>query len=222
MQNSQSKNAIAEVALQTANQGGNGLDVDLNVDSTPKAKVLKKADLASRQQEEARSQKELSERDTGEGNPNAKLADPVGAQVEPRYKIVQNRSDSILVFPDLRDGNNPDDRGLSLNPGEVVTLTDFYTPMEINRSRGLRSASMNIPGIAGQKALVSLRSEDEGMNFIPPKKAVYAPGTLRVDDRPNDFDLRYEEMELKESKREQKLRQKTLGGQGLKRVQSNA
>ena len=205
------------VAPQTANQGGQDLNVDLNVDSTPKAKVLKKSDMAKLHQDAAKQQEALAARDVGQGNPEAKLSDPVGAQVKPRYEVVQNRSDCILVFPDLRNGNDPNDRGLSMNPGDVVTLTDFYTPMEINRSRGLRKAAMEMPGVAGQKALVVLNSEEQGADFVPPQKAVHAPGTLIVDDHPNDFDLRFEEMEMKDSKREQKLMQKTLGGRTLKR-----
>ena len=222
MQSIQSKTANAGVALQTANQGGNDLGnvaVDLNVDAvaSKKAKVLRKEDIAARQQAEAEQQETLEARDVGQGNPEAKLADPVGQQVKPRYEIVQNRSDCILVFPDLRNGNDPGDRGLSLNPGEVVTLTDFYTPMEINRSRGLRKAATEMPGVAGQKALVVLKNEGEGADFVPPQKAVHAPGSLIVDEHPNDFDIRFEEMELKDSKREQKLMQKTLGGRTLKR-----
>jgi hypothetical protein len=144
------------------------------------------------------------------GNPDASLADPHMVRVEPRYRIVQNRSEAILLVPDLK--MNDDDMGLMLRPGQVEVLTDFYTPQEINRSRGLRYAATEIPGCyEGENALVPIRTEEEGKEFKLPKKQALPKGVPIEDTAYNPFDERFEELELREAKREEKLKRKTLG-----------
>ena len=165
-------------------------------------------------QQRIAQQKELKEklaaRSPQMGNPMATLADPIGAQVQPRYVIVQNRSIMILHMPDLRS-SNPDDLGLMMQPGEVVVLTDFYTPMEINRSRGLRYAATKMQGVNGF-AMCPLKTEEEGKEFILPQRKKYPAGTTIEDMEDNAFDDRFDELEKREAKREEKLMKKTLGG----------
>lgn len=158
-------------------------------------------------EEDKKLKASLESRDPAKGNPNATIADPYMVRVEPRYTIVQNRSTNILSFPDLKTG--PEDMGLDIQPGEVVLLTDFYSPQEINRSRGLRWA-MEQEGVGGNKALVPLNSEEEGKDFVLPEKKTYPKGSSFEDTSHNDFDDRFAELEEREAKREEKLLRKTL------------
>ena len=148
------------------------------------------------------------------GDPNAKVADPYTVGVTPRYNIVQNRSEFILVVPDLK--TNVEDMGLVLQPGEVIILGDFYTPMEVNKSKGLRWAATQCKGVGDNMALVPLRTEEEGASFKVPERVKHAPGTTLEDTAHNDFDDRYEELEKREAKREEKLIKKTLGSRRTK------
>lgn len=143
------------------------------------------------------------------GNPNAVVQDPFMTRVEPRYNIVQNRSNLMLIIPDLK--TNPEDMGLVLQPGDSIRLTDFYSPQEINRSKGLRYSATKLQGTNGF-ALVPLNDESEGADFKIPERRHYARGTMYEDVVPNDFDLRFEELEAKEAKRDEKLLRKTLAG----------
>jgi len=149
------------------------------------------------------------------GNPNATVMDHMMVQVEPRYVIVQNQSDKFLVVPDMK--TNDDDMGLTFQPGEVVVLTDFYTPQEINRSKGLRHAATDLNGVGGRPILVPLSSEEEGLAFKVPKKTKYSKGTMFEDTAQNDFDDRFAELEAREAKREEKLLKKTLASRKLKK-----
>lgn len=144
------------------------------------------------------------------GNPEATIADPMMQKVVPRYNIVQNQSNLALIVPDLK--TNPDDTGLMLYPGEVIKLTDFYSPMEINRSKGLRYAASVLKGIGDAYALIPLQSEDEGKNFRLPERQKYPKGTVIEDPIINDFDRRFDELEIRDAKREEKLLKKTLAG----------
>ena len=113
-------------------------------------------------------------------------------------------------MPDLK--TNDDDMGLMMVPGQVEVLTDFYTPQEINRSRGLKYAATKVPGYyQGEFALVPLRSEEDGAAFTPPKKEALPKGIPVEDTAYNPFDERFEELEAREAKRDEKLRKKTLG-----------
>jgi len=185
---------------------------DFNHDNPP-AQLITKEKYIEKRQADAEHMKELEGRNapmpaTG-GNPNATVADPLGVQVQPRYDIVQNRSNLFLVIPDLKASE--EDMGEKLSPGEVIKLTDFYSPQQINRSKGLRYASTVMPGVNGAFALVPLANEEQGANFKPPQKEEHAPGTTLIDNEPNDFDLRFEELEAKEAKREDRLKRKSLG-----------
>lgn len=170
-------------------------------------------DRAIQQKEEQKAlREELENRaSAASGNPQAKVADPYGVNVAPRYDVVQNRSDRYLIIPDLRADNTEDSRGEALEPGQVIKLTDFYSPQQINRSKGLRYAATEMEGVGGNKALVPLNSEEEGDNFIVPEKKKYSPGTTFEDSTPNDFDKRFEEVEQREQKRMDKLLKKNLG-----------
>lgn len=190
-------------------------DIDVNEPITekdaPQAKKITPEEYAKRVEAQAELKQNLASRNTQFGNPGATLADPIGAQVQPRYIIVQNRSDGILHVPDLRS-NMPEDPGLIIQPGEVYNLGDFYTPMEINRSRGLRYAATKMKGVEGNRALVPLANEEEGGNFKVPEKKKYPAGTTMEDTADNPFDERFDELEKREAKREDKLLKKTLAG----------
>jgi len=148
------------------------------------------------------------------GNANATVSDPYMVKVDARYDVVQNQSDKLLVVPDMK--TNDDDMGLVFQPGEIFTLSDFYSPQEINRSKGLRFAATKAEGVNGNFMLVPLSNEEEGAGFVVPKKKQYPKGTIMEDTVPNDFDLRFDELEAKEAKREEKLLRKTLAGKRTK------
>lgn len=181
------------------------------VDST---KVEKKLEAAR----EARQR--LESRDP-QGDPLASVMDPQDSnRVIPRYKIVQNRSNKVVIISDLKSG--PEDPGLMLQPEQIEVLTDYYSPQQINRSRGLKYAATKLEGlkikdirgnvtVISEFALVPLRTVEEGEEFhLPPK--VQLPKGVEIEDTvPNDFDLRFEEEEAKEAKRNEKLFKKTLG-----------
>lgn len=143
------------------------------------------------------------------GNPNATISDPMMVRVEPRYNIIQNRSNKILLVPDLKTG--VEDMGLQLQPGEHIVLTDFYSPQEINRSKGLLFAATKMPGVAGNMALVPIASTEQALEFKPPERRHYEPGTMIIDESQNDFDDRFEELLKRDAKRDEKLIKKTLG-----------
>jgi hypothetical protein len=162
-------------------------------------------------------QKQLEDRvkTPASGNPQATVVDPFTPNVIPRYTIVQNRSDKFLVIPDMK--TTDEDMGLVFNPGEVVVLTDFYSPQQINRSKGLRHAATIMKGVGGNPMLVPLDSEEDAKEFKVPKKKTYAKGTTFEDHEPNDFDDRFYELEQREAKREEKLLRKTLGHRKTKK-----
>ena len=211
---SDAKTAIDNVPAE--NQGTTLLDSESpseDFDTNPPAQLITKEKYLERKQEDAEHTASLEARNapmpaTG-GNPAATVADPLGVQVQPRYDVVQNRSNLFLIIPDLK--SEEDDRGAKLLPGEVIKLTDFYSPQQINRSRGLRYSSTELKGLDGNFALVPLANEEQGANFTPPEKKELAAGTTVIDNEPNDFDIRFEELEAKEKKREEKLKKKSLG-----------
>jgi len=179
--------------------------------STIKTKILSPQDVEKRKEEERASRATLESRAVpATGNPDATIADPMMQRVVPRYDLVQNRSQMALIVPDLK--TNPEDTGLMLYPGEVIKLTDFYSPMEINRSKGLRYAASKLPGLDGNFALIPLGNEDQAAEFKLPQKQKYPKGTVIEDQQVNDFDLRFEELEMRDAKREEKLLKKTLAG----------
>jgi hypothetical protein len=105
-----------------------------------------------------------------------------------------------------------------MEPGQFISLTDFYTPQEINRSKGLRRASTEMKsGIGDKCVLVPLRTEEEAAAFVVPKKATYPKGTVIEDPNDNDFDIRFEELELREAKANEKILKKTLAGRVTKK-----
>lgn len=182
-----------------------------------KVKVVDAKEVEKRKNAGKAQRAELESRDTlgPTGNPNATIADPVMQHVVPRYDIVQNQSAMALIVPDLK--TNAEDPGLMLYPGEVIKLTDFHSPMEINRSKGLRYAASKLPGLNGNFALVPLKHEDEGLAFKVPERQKYPKGTIVEDQNPNDFDYRFEELEMRDAKREEKLLKKTLAGRVTKK-----
>lgn len=202
----QSKSKAEEATVETVLDGETNETLTISVDPSNSDKVLAKlkADKELRQSLEARKAMPAA------GDPNATVSDPLMANIVPRYRIVQNRSDKLLIIPDLRDANE-DSMGLMLNPGQIEVLTDYYTPLQINRSRGLKWAATSLEGLGGNKALVPLNSVEEGESFVLPKKKELPKGTEIIDDSPNDFDLRFEELEAREAKREEKMLKKTLG-----------
>lgn len=148
------------------------------------------------------------------GNPNARISDPLMANVEPRYIVVQNQSDKFLIIPDMK--NSDEDLGLTFQPGETVLLTDFYSPQQINRSKGLRYAATVLKGVGDNPMLVPLATEEEGSLFKVPEKKRFPKGTMYEDPNDNDFDERFAEMEQREAKREEKLLKKTLASRKLR------
>lgn len=198
--------------MQVNTNGGqmNGTESKKEVSPNQMSKTSEKVMEQKAQQKKFRE--DLENRSlSASGNPEATVADPIGVNVEPRYDIVQNRSDRYLIIPDLRADDRDDSRGEALEPGQVIKLTDFYSPQQINRSKGLRHAATEMEGIDGNKALVPLKSEEEGDDFVVPEKKTHTPGTTIIDEQPNDFDKRFEELEIREQKRMDKLLKKNLG-----------
>jgi len=197
-----------------SNQGSTVVEktgINSEVDETGGAKLVSPADMAAKQEVARIKREELEARNTAaQGNPNATIADPYMVRVEPRYDIVQNQSTYMVVIPDLKTG--PEDLGLTLQPGEIIKLTDFYSPLEINRSKGLRYVSTKLlSGLGeGAYAVVGLKSEEEGNRFVLPKKRVREKGETFEDNVPNDFDRRFEELEAKDAKANERLLRKTL------------
>jgi len=201
------------------NAGTNAGDVDTKAGitaadkdlTTVKTKILSPAEVAARKEEEKAHKESLEERAVpATGNPNATIADPMMQRVEPRYNLVQNQSLMALIVPDLK--TNSEDTGLMLYPGEVIRLTDFYSPMEINRSKGLRYAASKLTGLNGNFALIPLANEEQADAFKLPEKQKYPKGTIIEDQQVNDFDRRFDELEMRDAKREEKLLKKTLAG----------
>lgn len=182
-----------------------------NTDETGGAHFITPDKMAEAQEAQKEFQKTLESRVSlpAAGDPSAVVSDPFMTRVAARYNIVQNRSNLMLIIPDLK--TNPEDMGLVLNPGDSIRLTDFYSPQEINRSKGLRYSATKLQGVNGF-ALVPLNDESEGADFKVPERRHYEKGTSYDDTTPNDFDLRFEELETKEAKREEKLMRKTLAG----------
>ena len=177
---------------------------------TPEVIALAQKILADRKFKET-----LDARNTAAlGNPNAAIADPYTVKVDARYNVVQNQSSYFLIIPDLKTG--PEDMGLTLTPGEHIKLTDFYSPLEINRSKGLRYAATKLKGIGENYALIPLASEEAALAFKVPEKAKHAKGESFDDPNYNDFDARFEELEQKDAKAEERLRKKTLAGRVTK------
>lgn len=148
------------------------------------------------------------------GNANATISDPFMVNVEARYNIVQNQSDQVLIVPDMK--TNDEDMGLVFQPGEVITLADYYSPQEINRSKGLRHAATKMVGVGNKFMLIPLNTEEEGVLFKVPEKVKHIKGSMFEDTAHNDFDDRFAELEAKEAKREEKLLRKTLAGKRTK------
>lgn len=180
------------------------------ISETPPVTILTKEEMAKRVKEDEAFRKKLEAREKSAnfGNPAARVADPAFVNVQPRYDIVQNRSENVIIVPDLK--THVEDMGLVLQPGEVAVLHDFYSPQEINRSRGLRWAATEMKGYGGNMGLTSLKSEDEGTNFKLPPKVKREPGTTFEDKQENPFDERFYELEERDAKREAKLIKKTL------------
>jgi len=55
-------------------------------------------------------------------------------------KEIKNVSGNILLISDLYNEHSRDKEGLSLEPNEVIDLTDLFTAREINSSKSLREA----------------------------------------------------------------------------------
>ena len=149
------------------------------------------------------------------GDPSATVSDPFTVNVAPRYTVMQNQSDKFLVVPDMK--TNDEDMGLVFEPGEVVLLTDFYSPQQINRSKGLRYAATKLLGVSDKFMLIPLAREEDGKAFVAPQKKKYAKGTSFEDMEQNDFDDRFAELEQREAKREEKLLKKTLASRTTKK-----
>ena len=179
--------------------------------STIKPQILGPKEVEARKMQEQEHRAALESRAVpATGNPNATISDPMMHRVEARYDVVQNQSQMALIIPDLK--TNPEDTGLMLYPGEVIKLSDYYSPMEINRSKGLRYAASKMAGIGDKFALIPLVNEEAAADFKLPERQKYPKGTILEDQVINDFDLRYEELEMRDAKREEKLLKKTLAG----------
>ena len=70
--------------------------------------------------------------------PNTTPIQQTVVQVQPKVRFIGNHSNTLVIIPDLK--NEVDDSGLSLQPGTKYDLLLYYTPQEINRSRGLDNA----------------------------------------------------------------------------------
>lgn len=90
--------------------------------------------------------------------------------VEPKVRFVGNISNEMLIIPDLR--NDVDEEGLTILPGQKIDLLLYYSPREINRSRGLDNFLHGLKNPAtGEKIydpkLKVLSSMDEELPPVP-------------------------------------------------------
>lgn len=178
------------------------------------ARFLSDEEMQKLKAKDKQLQENLNSRLPATGNPEATIADPFMTKVVPRYDLVQNQSDKMVIIPDLK--TNVEDMGLVLEPGQFVKLTDFYSPQEINRSKGLRFAATKMPGVDNNPALIPLNSEAEASLFKVPERVKHNKGDIFEDPNMNDFDRRFEELEMREARAEEKLTKKSLAGRFTK------
>lgn len=114
-------------------------------------------------------------------------ANPQDTGITPKVRFIGNPTNQLIIIPDLR--NAVDENGLSLNPGEKIDLTQYYTPQEINRSRGLdRLLKGSKNPVTGEEiipvSLLELKSLDDELPD-PPKPFAYGkePGSVFHADR---------------------------------------
>lgn len=148
------------------------------------------------------------------------VADPGALMTSkrPKARFVANTSGGLLVIPDLGDG-------FWMEAGEKADLLQYFTPQEINKSRGVDNAFNTTSDTTGLPQLVRLTS----MNDQLPEGAIVIPEGEREDHRStyeasrNEFDDKLEEDLAKEEERNEKLkgrratRQHGRASQGLGR-----
>lgn len=134
----------------------------------------------------------------------------VTTQQEPKARFVLNATGNRYVIPDLK--NSVDENGLTLNPGERIDLLQFYTPQEINRSRGLDN------GIKGVKnpdndawavtpGLIILESMDQVVNYTPEKPFAQGKSAGSSFEAARNFaDDNLDKLDLQEEKEFEKIK----------------
>jgi len=101
--------------------------------------------------------------------------------------------DQNVVLPDLVHGPRGSEAALRLEPGQVVDLTEYFTPARLKRSRSLKLALNNgwlIPC-------------EDVTTVITPKKRITRDGEAPI----NDFDIKLAEELDKEEAELERLKQ---------------
>ena len=134
-------------------------------------------------------------------------------KINAKARYIGNISGGTVIIPDLK--NSIDEHGLSLNAGESRDLALYYTPQEINRSRGLDKAiSGSKDPITGKVVLKpSIRLLDDLNEELPaipkPPSQKHAPGTQLEAGR-NFADDNLEDLANLEKKELEKISRQTI------------
>ena len=126
---------------------------------------------------------------------------------KPRCRYVANTSGGILIIPDLVSA--AEEGGIALDPGEKLDLLQYFTPEQINRSRGLVRALKEISETTKLAQLTVIGSVDDPLPdgaIVKPLVERVSPGTT-VEADANVYDRRIDEEYEKENIRNEKLKQ---------------
>ncbi len=98
-----------------------------------------------------------------------------GNTKKPWVNFIVNTSGGIMVIPDLRDSDNVEAEGLTMEPGDALSLVSMYDIKIINRNKkglitAMRTPSSTYKGLP-QVLAVSSREKLEELpfNFLSPK-----------------------------------------------------
>ena len=130
-------------------------------------------------------------------------------EVKPKATLVGNISPNVVVLPDLK--NDIDESGFSINPGDKVDLTLYYSAREINRSRSLDNA---LNGVIDSKTgkeikpaeLIHLQSLDDIIPEIPKHLTETATPGASFEAAPNYADENLEALDRQEQKELEKMK----------------
>lgn len=132
-------------------------------------------------------------------------------RVQPKVRFVGNISNDTIVIPDLK--NAVDESGLVLQPSQKIDLLLYYTPQEINRSRGLDNCINGIKDLKTEKEiqppiLKVLQSLEE--SIPPPAKSFvesHEKGS-QFEAEPNYADDNLKRLDEEERKEEERIQAK--------------
>jgi len=130
-------------------------------------------------------------------------------KVTPKCRFVANVGNTLVIIPDLR--NPVDEEGFKLNPGEKVDLLLYFTPQEINRSRGLDNLIQGVTNpqtgeVVTPPVLKVLKSLDEEIPEIPPPFIKTQRPGAQLEAEPNYADENLQRLEEQEQKEFERIR----------------